>query len=61
MKESWKEEMRNKLEGHRKAPPSGLWEGISEQMGLAPETAARPSSCLWDGSPCTNPTPPNLP
>ena len=44
MKESWKEEMRNKLEGHRKAPPSGLWEGISEQMGLAPETDAHPSS-----------------
>ena len=44
MKESWKEEMRNKLEGHRKAPPSGLWEGISEQLGLAPETVVRPSS-----------------
>lgn len=47
MKESWKEEMRSKLEGHRKAPPSGLWEGISEQMGLAPDTPRLSSRRYW--------------
>ena len=41
MKERWINEMRRKLEGHRKAPPPGLWEDISKQMGLAPEPARR--------------------
>ena len=44
MKEKWKEEMRRKLEGHRKAPPRGLWEGISEQMGFKPEMPVHPAS-----------------
>lgn len=37
MKEDWIEQQRQKLEGHRKMPPAGLWEGICEQMGLTPE------------------------
>ncbi len=37
MKEDWIEQQRQKLEGHRKTPPAGLWEGICEQMGLTPE------------------------
>jgi hypothetical protein len=37
MKEDWTEKLRQKLEGHRKSPPPGLWEGICEQMGLTPE------------------------
>ena len=41
MKEKWTEEMRRKLEGHRKAPPEGLWEGISEQMGFTSEDAEK--------------------
>ena len=41
MKEKWTEEMRRKLEGHRKAPPEGLWEGISEQMGFKPKEAGK--------------------
>ena len=44
MKGKWIEEMRRKLEGHRKAPPEGLWEGISEQMGFKPEKAIHPAS-----------------
>ena len=44
MKGKWTEEMRRKLEGHRKAPPEGLWEGISEQMGFEPEKAIHPAS-----------------
>ena len=32
MKEDWTKKLRQKLEGHRMAPPAGLWEGISEQM-----------------------------
>ena len=32
MKEDWTNKLREKLEGHRMAPPAGLWEGISEQM-----------------------------
>ena len=37
MKEDWIEQQRQKLEGHRKTPPAGLWDGICEQMGLTPE------------------------
>ena len=37
MKEDWIEQQRQKLEGHRKTPPAGLWEGICEQMRLTPE------------------------
>ena len=37
MKEDWIKQQRKKLEGHRKTPPAGLWEGICEQMGLTPE------------------------
>lgn len=37
MREDWAEKLRQKLEGHRKSPPPGLWEGICEQMGLTPE------------------------
>ena len=37
MKEDWIEQQRHKLEGHRKTPPTGLWEGICEQMGITPE------------------------
>lgn len=32
MKENWTKAMKQKLEGHRKTPPPGLWEGISSQM-----------------------------
>ena len=34
MKQDWTEQMRNKLEGHEQTPPEGLWESVSEQMGL---------------------------
>lgn len=44
MKKTWMEVMRRKLEGHRKPPPDGLWEGISEQMGLKTETTSHPAS-----------------
>ena len=40
MREDWAEKLRRKLEGHRKSPPPGLWEGISKEMdksfGLKP-------------------------
>jgi len=36
--------MRQKLAGHRKAPPAGLWDGICEQMGLEPDLTLRPES-----------------
>ena len=36
MKEEWTEKLKQKLAGHRKTPPEGLWEGISEQMGFTP-------------------------
>lgn len=35
MKEDWTEKLKQKLEGHQKTPPPGLWEGISQQIGLA--------------------------
>ena len=37
MKQYWTDKLKRKLEGHRKAPPAGLWEGICEQMGIEPE------------------------
>ena len=41
MKADWTEHMRHKLEGHEQTPPAGLWEGISEQMGLPKEPVRR--------------------
>lgn len=35
MKEEWTEKLKQKLTGHRKTPPEGLWEGISKQMDFA--------------------------
>lgn len=32
MREEWTEKMKQKMSGHRKAAPAGLWEGISKQM-----------------------------
>ncbi len=36
MREEWTEKMKQKLSGHRKAAPAGLWEGISKQMEASP-------------------------
>lgn len=41
MKQDWTEQMRKKLEGHEQTPPVGLWESVSEQMGLAPTPVRR--------------------
>ena len=43
MKEDWTEQLRRKLEGHRKTPPAGLWEGISDEMGFEAESVSRKS------------------
>lgn len=32
MREDWAEKLKQKLAGHRKTPPAGVWEGISSQM-----------------------------
>ena len=37
MKENWTIDMKQKLEEHKMAPPAGLWEGISSEMGLQQE------------------------
>lgn len=37
MKESWTDTMKHRLEGHKMAPPTGLWKGINEEMGFSPE------------------------
>ena len=42
MKDSWEEQLRRKLERHRKTPPAGLWEGISREMGLKAEPVRKP-------------------
>lgn len=42
MKDSWEEQLRRKLEGHRKTPPAGLWEGINKEMGLKAEPVRKP-------------------
>jgi hypothetical protein len=43
MKEDWTKQMKQKLEGHQMTPPAGLWEGISNQMGLEPAPAHKPA------------------
>ena len=35
MKDDWAEKLKQKLEGHQKTPPAGLWEDISKEMGFA--------------------------
>lgn len=47
MKQSWEDQLKRKLEGHRKSPPRGLWEGISEQMGLPSEPVRKPATKRW--------------
>ncbi len=48
MGKEWNEIIRNKMEGHEKNPPEGLWEGISEQMGLAqPPARTKPMTRRW--------------
>ena len=41
MKENWTTDMKQKLEGHKMAPPAGLWEGISSEMGIQKELALK--------------------
>ena len=41
MKENRTTDMKQKLEGHKMAPPAGLWEGISSEMGLQKEPAPK--------------------
>jgi hypothetical protein len=41
MKEDWTEQLRRKLEGHQMPPPDGLWESISEEMGLTANSVCR--------------------
>ena len=43
MKESWEEQMRRKLEGHKVAPPEGLWDDICKELGVIPAPVLTPS------------------
>lgn len=43
MGKDWNDILRQKMEGHRKSPPDGLWEGIREQMDVTPMAKSRPS------------------
>ena len=43
MKEDWTKQMKQKLEGHKMTPPAGLWEAISNQMGLEPTPTPKPT------------------
>ena len=46
MKEKWTDDMQRRLDGHKMAPPPGLWEGICERMGIEPESvpAGKPAA-----------------
>ena len=44
MKESWEEQLRQRLEGHEMAPPEGLWEDLCKELGMTPEPALTPSA-----------------
>jgi hypothetical protein len=41
MKENWTNSMKQKLEGHQMTPPTGLWEGISCEMGFQKESVTK--------------------
>ena len=41
MKEQWTKQMRERLADHRKEPPPGLWEAVSEQIGAQPKARRR--------------------
>jgi len=41
MKENWTNNIKQKLEGHKMAPPAGLWEDISSEMGFQKEPASK--------------------
>ena len=43
MKENWTNQMKSKLDGHKMTPPAGLWEGISNEMGLESAPAPKPA------------------
>ena len=45
--ELWAEKMRRKMEGYEMAPPEGLWDGISEQMGFSSQPAQKRLPLLW--------------
>lgn len=50
MKENWTKQMKQKLEGHKMAPPVGLWEDLSREMAIqsAPVVASKaPVSRRW--------------
>ena len=41
MKENWVNDMKQKLEGHKMSPPTGLWESISNEMGCQESSASK--------------------
>lgn len=41
MKENWTNDIKQKLEGHKMAPPAGLWEDISSEMGFPKKSASK--------------------
>ena len=47
MKEDWTDRLKKKLATHEAPPPSGLWEGISEQMGLPLNIVRKPAFFGW--------------
>jgi len=44
MKESWEEQLRQRLEGHEMAPPDGLWEDVCKELGMTPVPVLTPST-----------------
>ena len=44
MKGSWEEQLRRKLEGHKVAPPEGLWDDICKELGEIPAPVFTPST-----------------
>lgn len=44
MKESWEEQIRQRLEGHEMAPPEGLWEDVCKELGMTPVPVLMPST-----------------
>ena len=41
MKENWTNDIKQKLEGHKMAPPAGLWEDISSEMVFPKKSASK--------------------
>lgn len=47
MNNDWTDTLKKQFDGHEMTPPTGLWEGISEQMEISQSTTEHRKSIAW--------------